>query len=266
MNNNALEFKPALNCDPDGDKPANAGHNLSAHLAPAAGEDVIADIVHEIENLTKEKALESVSAMVGQTERGLFRLGGCLAMIRDKKWFAPYTSFADYVGKEHGLNYGKAMYLIKIYDAVARSKIPYSKFAGLKWTSLREIARIITLENVDYWVDVAKQQTHPQLVETVKAALAGEKNSAKPADFMKFNLDEAEAKTVKAALAKVKADTGTKYNTPALELICAEFLSGMTMVERLKAIGIDKMIEAVEEAFPDMTLTVDVGATSAASS
>ena len=109
--------------------------------------DVIADIVHEIENLTEPKAH---SALADQLEIGPmsdFKIGGLLSLIKSNSWFQGYPKFEDYVANKveptTGVGYRKALYLVEIYDAIVESGLAWDKVKGIGWTKLQIIARVL---------------------------------------------------------------------------------------------------------------------------
>ena len=62
--------------------------------------DKLADMIHEIENLKKNEALERVVKLLDQTDMTFFELGGVLSVIQANHWFEPYASFRDFVEKQ----------------------------------------------------------------------------------------------------------------------------------------------------------------------
>lgn len=226
------------------------------------GEDLLADLVHEVENMTEKAAREAVKALSNETEMTCFKMGGVLSVIQAHNWFEPYASFREYVEKELGLHYRKATYWVAIYNSLSESGVPWAKVKHLGWTKLKEIAEVLTLENVDEWVKVAEGQTTLQLVETVKsfkskdAPKALEDQTAKTVTTMTFKVHEDQKETVKAALDKAKNASGTQVDTAALEFICLDYLGAQSLAEKLQAMGIEKALEAVEKAFPKAEISV----------
>jgi len=228
------------------------------------GEDVLSDLVHEVENMKEQEAREMAKVLGNETEMTLFKLGGVLSVIQANGWFEPYGSFRDYVEKELGMHYRKATYWVSIYNHLAESKVPWDKVKGLGWTKLKEIAEVLTVDNVDEWVQIAQSQTTLQLIETVKAhkqkgaPKAIEDQSAKTVTTVTFKVHEDQKETIKAALAKAKEDSGTTVDTAALEFICLDYLGGQSMAQRLQKMGLDAALEALEKAFPGTNITVEL--------
>lgn len=260
------EEKPAAKKAPA--KSKTKGTAVAKAKAPAeaevqqAGDDVLADLIHTVETMKEHTAHQMVHDLAEEAEVTFIRLGGALSVIQANGWYAPYASFRDYVEKQHGLHYRKATYWTGIYNALAESKVPWSKVADLGWTKLKEIAAIINNDNVDEWVQIAKTTNTLSLIEAVKnhqsagTPKALEDQTSKTVTTKTFKVHDDQKVTIEAAIAKAKADTGTTVDTVALEHICMDYSAGMTMVERLKTMGIEKALEAVEKAFPTAEIAV----------
>ena len=232
----------------------------------AQGEDLLFDLVHEIETMKEADARGLVGKLAEETEVTFFKLGGVLSVIQANGWYAPYPSFRDYVEKEHGLHYRKATYWVSIYNALVEAKVPWEKVKDLGWTKLKEIAPVLTAGNVDEWVKIAGQSNTLSLIDTVKKSQASkggvkaiEDQSSKTVTTKTFKVHEDQKETIEAALAKAKADSGTTVDTVALEYICGDFLAAQTLAQKMKAMGIEKALAAVEAAFPDANIEVTLG-------
>ena len=138
-----------------------------------------------------------------------------LSVIQANGWFAPYNSFREFVEKKHGIHYRKAVYWTDIYNKLAEAKVPWDKVKYIGWTKLKEIAGVITTENVDEWVKVAKENNTISLIETVKAHLNSDKQVAiedqtkKNVTTRSFKVHEDQKATIDTALAKAKEQSGT---------------------------------------------------------
>lgn len=268
----AAEPEPVAEAAPKGKGKAKAKETGTAVAKNTAktgtvsnkGEDVLSDLVHEIETLKQPQALGLVKELSEQTEVTFFKLGGVLSRIQANGWFQPYASFREFVEKEHGLHYRKATYWIGIYNDLAESGVPWSKVSHLGWTKLKEIAGVIKPDNVDEWVKIAEAQNTITLIDTVKQHKAKgsqtqiEDQSSKTVTTKTFKVHEGQKEVIEAALAKARNEAGTTVDTVALEHICGDFLSTMTIEQRLKALGIEKAAEALEKAFPNATIEISL--------
>jgi hypothetical protein len=229
------------------------------------GEDPISDMIHEIENLKQPDALAMVPLLAEQADLSWFRLGGVLSVIQANGWFTPFASFREFVENGQGLEYRKASYWVAIYNRMAETGIPWSKVKNIGWTKLKEIAPILTIENVDEWVAVAESNTTLQLTEIVrnfKKKEAGQltdetTENIKDVTTRTFKLHADQRLTVEDALEKAKTDAGTSVDSAALEFICQEYMSGMTLAERIKKVGFEKALEMIADLFPGYDITVD---------
>ena len=228
-------------------------------------EDLLADLVFEIENVKEKQALELVGILAEQTEVTFFKLGGVLSVIQANGWFSPYASFREFVESKHGIHYRKAVYWTDIYNKLAEAKIPWDKVKHIGWTKLKEIAGVITVDNVDEWVKVAKESNTISLIETVKAHLNKDKGQIALEDKTKtavstrtFKVHEDQKATIDTALAKAKEQSGTTVDTAALEFICLDYLGGQSLPQKLKSIGIEAALEALEKAFPNANIEVEI--------
>lgn len=236
------------------------------------GPDMIENVVHTIENLKEEDAKGLVRDLSETAELTYFKLGGVLSSIQSHGWFAPYSSFKEFVEGEHGIPYRKAMYWIDIYNKLSEKKVPWEKVKALGWTKLKEIVSVLTADNVDEWVGIASGQTTLQLIETVKnknaqgqQASSESEPSSSTVTTKTFKVHDDQKKTIEAAIAKSKEVSGTAVDTVALENICLDYLGGAPktapapdMKAVMKAAGWEKVLEAFGELFPAISLDVSV--------
>jgi hypothetical protein len=251
------------------EKPAKKKSKSKAAAAPALqgevmADDILADLVFEIENMKEKQALELVGTLAEHTEVTFFKLGGVLSVIQANGWFAPYNSFREFVEKKHGIHYRKAVYWTDIYNKLAEAKVPWEKVKFIGWTKLKEIAGVINNDNVDEWVKIAKENNTISLIETVKAHLNADKQVAiedqtkKNVSTRSFKVHEDQKATIDTALAKAKEQSGTTVDTAALEFICLDYLGGQSLPQKLKSIGIEAALEALEKAFPNANIEVEI--------
>lgn len=242
-----------------------------------ASEDLIVHTAHEIENLKEDKAFKLVPQLLDSTALSDFKLGGVLSVIQAQGWYMDrgFENFRAYVEGECGINYRKAMYLIAIYNGLVESKIAWEKVKHLGWTKLKELASILTVDNVDDWVAQAESMTVIQLQEYIKAQSAGtatgtgetSKNTGevKKVVTITFKAHEDQKQTIREAVDKAKHELGTDVDTVALEHICLDFLGGQsklanapTLEEMMKGKSAEEVLQAFGEVFPDVELTAEL--------
>jgi hypothetical protein len=227
------------------------------------GEDVLSDLIHEIETMKEKDAKELVHTLREQTEVTFFKLGGVLSVIQANGWFEPYASFREYVEKEHGIEYRRAVYWTAIYNALAESKVPWQKVQVIPWTKLKEIAKILTIENVDMWVEIAKKQNTITLIQTVKEHLAKdapqaiEDGQSKTVTAKTFKVHEDQKATIEAAVSKAKeqGSDAVRLRGPGVHLL--RLPRQPDDPQKLKSI-IEAALSALEKAFPNAKIEVEI--------
>lgn len=235
--------------------------------------NLIHDVAVEIEGLTKTKALNQAEKLAEDIEANYFRLGGLLKLIQQEQWFDGFPTFDAFVLERFGFAVRKAHYLIQIYTNLVDKQIPWEKVVGMGWTKLKDLAPILTLDNLDDWVEKASKCTVVELQALIKAATnpgEGEATSTKTTSdsvTLKFKLHNDQNEVVQSALAKAKGELSTEFDNVALSGICTGFLANASgvapagevdLVELFKSAGFEKVLGAFEQAFPLIDLTVDV--------
>jgi len=230
--------------------------------------NLILDIAHEVESLTKTKALNMAENLAENIEVNAFKLGGVLKLISDNSWFEGFNTFDDFVYEKYGFAGRKARYLINIYDNLVTKMIPWEKVSHLGWTKLKDLAPIMTPGTVDEWVAKAEKLTVIELQALIKAAKpdeGGEKTAKTTDEVVKlaFKLKPDQLEIVNQALAKAKGELHTEYDTVALENICAGYVGGTSAVSKpfsldevIDATGFEPLLKRIAEKFPMFDITV----------
>lgn len=244
-------------------KPVAVG---SKTKAKATG-DLIVDVAVEIENLTKTKALNMAEALFESVETNHFKLGGVLSVIKDNSWHDGYESFDSFVLEKYGFAARKAAYLIQIYKDLVSKQIPWAKVSGLGWTKLKDLSPILTLENVDEWVEKASKLTVLELQNVLKAAPESTSSTKATDEFVRFalKLKPDQKAMVDTAIAKAKGELGTEFDSVALENICAAYCSGASGAVQADTSSVKAFVdsadfmavlEALAEKHPEYDISV----------
>lgn len=267
-------------------KAKGKGKAKSSVLPP----DPVSKAIHQIENLSADDARKKADELMDGTEFSTFQLGGVFSQVNHKKYFAEYgfNGFKGWVETTYGIQYRKAMYLVQIYDAVRDHDINWDQIKHLGWTKLKTLlnpnSNLITAENLPEWVKKAENMTVLQLESAVKSSKgtsAGEQASEQDMNAttkITFAAHADQKETIRSALEKAKELSGTSSDTVALEMIATEFLgkpaqavqsiapgvvaSSVTQIvnkvepEAFKQVGYMAVLEAFEQAFPDIELSV----------
>lgn len=229
-------------------------------------DDVIASIVHEVENLKKKEALDLAANLDEATQFGMFKLGGVFAKVKREKWYDPYPTFKAWALGEHGVDSRTTSYWVSTYNAMAQNGVPWSKVEKIGWTKLSVIAAVLSVENVDKWVDVAAKNNVTTLKEYVKNAIKNgdgvpdtTEGSVTVKTALVFQMHADQIETVTAALAKCMEATGTPHKSVAIDYICQEYLSGqhppLDLPAVFKHLGWEKVLEIAAATFPEIDIS-----------
>ncbi len=237
------------------------------------GADLIEAASKEVETLDKVHALELAKQLVNDTDFNYFKLGGVLAVIQANSWWegSGHDSFKDFMQSEYGMPYRKGMYLIAIYNGLVGANIPWEKVKALGWTKLKELAGILSSENVDEWVLRAENMTTLQLIEYIKSsetpAPAGSSTTpgSNEVTTLTFKVHADQKQTVQDAVNKAKKENNTEGAAVALEYICMQYLEGglgkakkVTMEEMMQGQTPETVMAAFEKVFPHLNVTVEM--------
>jgi hypothetical protein len=230
--------------------------------------NLILDIAHEVEQMTKVKALNEADKLAENIEVNYFKMGGVLKLIADNSWFEGFATLDDFVVEKYGFQGRKARYLISIYDNLVTKQIPWEKVAHIGWTKLKDLAPILTPDNVDEWVAKAEKLTVVELQALLKAASGqGTETTATTTDEvvkMNFKFKPDQADVVQQAIAKAKGELHTEFDTVALENICAGFVGGLsttatkppTVEEFVNQVGFEPLLNKLADMFPQYDISV----------
>jgi len=229
--------------------------------------NLLSDIASEVETFTKTKALAEADRLSEDIEVNCFKLGGVLKLINDNSWFEGYPQFDNFVLDKYGFAGRKARYLISIYDNLVTKMIPWEKVSKVGWTKLKELAPVLTPENVDEWVAKAMALSTLELQAVLKSGTEGKgETNAKTTDEVvkvtfKFKTDQAEI--VNTAISKAKGILKTDFDTVALENICAGYVGGTTSGAATKSfedivgeIGFEAAMTRVSVMYPEYDINV----------
>ena len=172
--------------------------------------DPIIEMVHEIENMKEQAVYDEIAKVIEQSEVAYFKLGGLLAVSLTNSWFNGYASFKEMIEGKFGFKYRKAMYLVEVYTKVVESGVAWAKLEPVGWTKVQIIAKVLTAENADKWIEIAKAQNAPTLANVVDleikkiAGLASGDETVKSVTNMHFKVHADQKATIDAALEKSK--------------------------------------------------------------
>ena len=238
--------------------------------------DVINELSTEIENITKEAAFALVPELIDSVGFSYFKLGGVLSVIQENQWWQDDAeSFREFIEEEFGMHYRKAMYLINIYDSLVEADIPWDKVSGLGWTKLRDMADILTNENVDEWVERANNLTSVNLQEAIKAFKSGTLSTDGTTDpdssgisTITYQVHPDQKETIKQAIDLAMEEADTEFKSVALEAICMSYLAGgkpgkkkakpLSLQGTMEKYEAMEVLDAFEAIWPDINITAEM--------
>lgn len=238
-------------------------------------DDLLVLIVQEISALSAEEAINAVPNLLNGADENYFRLGGVLSIIQTNKFFETegFETFKAFVEQKIGIPYRKAMYWIHIYDRLVESGVSWNKVKDVGWTKLKDLAAILTLENVDEWVKRAEGMTTLQLQEAIKKATAGTLTSSgltpeddKPSEVTTFTVKvhTLQKEAIRAAIDKAKVESDTEFDGVALENIARNYLAGgnvtkpVSLVSVLSKYSPEDALTAFESVYPELEVTAKI--------
>jgi hypothetical protein len=232
--------------------------------------DVLIELAHEVENLTRDEAFAAVQPLIDTVDYSYVRLGGVLAVIRDHEWWKDedYESFKALLEQKFGMRYRKGAYLIQIYEDLVNSGVEWDKVKSLGWTKLKEISPVITSDNAAEWVAKAHDLTVLQLHDVVGKfkEQSLETSGVKPDDVttttttISFKVHVDQKETIRQAVEKAKKEANTEYDAVALEAVCINYLAGgkVTKPKSLKSLlekyKPEDILHTLGEIWPDIEI------------
>lgn len=223
-----------------------------------------------MENMSMEQVLEAIPTLIEQVEFNYFQLGGYLSAINAHEWYKTqgYENLKTFVEGHFGFAYRKAMYLISIYDHLIQAEIEWELVKDIGWSKLKELAEILTKDNVASWVEKAKVMTVLQLNAEVAKAKAGTlvtggtPDTSTPVSTMTFKVHQDQKDTIQMALEKAMKEADTKYPAVALEGICMGYVNGGSVPQSAEAVfkglGYEGVLTLFEKIWPKIGITVSM--------
>lgn len=194
----------------------------------------------------KGNALNAAKDLAETKERTIFTLGGVLAFVKrnssylkiktedgENLYEAGLNGFNEYVKEELGIEARSAAYYVDLYEMFSKVTTE-AKIAKIGWTKLRELLPLrqsINSDNVDEWLEKAKESTTAELHETVTKSLVdagddihGNRVTAKQAKFS-FVVHNDQASIVSEAIDRAKEILGDDASdSAALVHILSEWM------------------------------------------
>ncbi len=230
--------------------------------------DIIVDVASEIENLTKKQAFKLVPELLESVDFSYFKLGGVLSVIQENNWWhGEADNFKKFIPEKFGLHWRKGYYLIKLYEELVEAGIPWDKVSGLGWTKLSKLAPILTVDNVDEWVEIAESTNSVTLKERVKSATDnGSTSDSSDVTTMTFTVHADEKETIDNAVDQAMKDANTEFKAVALEAVCLNFLAGgntnkskpVSLKGTMEKYKPQQVLETFEAIWPEIEVSAEM--------
>lgn len=217
-----------------------APHDSTSGATGAIVASLVESAASEVAGLSPKDSLTNLRENAERLEEYHFRLGALLSHMQatEAHLALGYNNLRELVSEETSLEYRKAMYLVSNYRQVTSLGIPAESLSGVTWTKLRDVLPVLTSENYDEWLEVARTKTTSEIRNLVTAAKAqavsaspqpgeeGEDSDSAPVPAHKqkgFFLYEDQAILVESALEKAKVEANVDTMGAALAAMAAAY-------------------------------------------
>lgn len=180
-----------------------------------------------------------------------------------KEW--DYENFKLYVMDELGFHERKAQYLINIYkNLVIEAEVEPEQLESIGWSKAKEISRVADKDNVEEWVEKAKESTVTELTNEVREAKAkdgsaGTDGVVERSHRLSFTLFDGQNDNVESALKIAAKIAESEKRGHLLDCICTSFQANV-LEERGTSKRVSEMmrvVESLERTFGVKIIVVD---------
>jgi predicted NAD-dependent protein-ADP-ribosyltransferase YbiA (DUF1768 family) len=199
---------------------------------------------------------DKIQVLKESIDKDYFYLCRLLWEVNKKSYYHDwgYGTFKEYIASEVQFKVTKAMYLVQIWQSLyVNSGDPdvFNKVINVGWSKAKELARVVTKENVDDWVEKAKHLTVDALVKEVKqtlkekipddtaqALIEDESNRGTPIEVQSKNATYTfgyeDYQTICTAIEQVKKHSPGISNGAAIANLAREFIGSNPDVQDAK--------------------------------
>lgn len=207
---------------------------FSSDVTGFDGKDPIHHTVAIVQALASEEAaIDYINSLSDENQFNFFRMGGALAEMQAHGWYGEYDDFGSFVEAEFGFKLRKAQYLISIYNALVVCDCKWSDVKDVGWSKLALVAPHLTPENYKKWLKKISSQelTFTDLHDFLKNQLNANGDGkvvegSTEQKVLKFHVHADQIQTINDAIDKAKEVGETKFDGPALEYVCLDYLAG----------------------------------------
>jgi hypothetical protein len=154
-----------------------------------------------------------------------------------------YDDFKSWAAEDLKIGPRKAQYMITIHAAFLslKNQLPYDRILSIGWTKAKELAKVITKENADEWMERAEELSSRDLAAEVKASTQSEKGNDEKKLHVKLVFSEDQTKVFQDAVEIVKEAEGFKKDADAVAHILLEWIE--MKGEQTEAVSTDFLID-----------------------
>jgi hypothetical protein len=193
--------------------------------------------------------LQKAISIKNEIEGKFWEMGAILNDIFKNQYYVDYGyhDWKDFCNEVLEMKWRTATYLRDIYVKFTSLGLGPEDCIGVGWGKLKELLPIVTKQNVDHWLEMAKSKKVSVAVLNAKVRLAlgkitPDQSENLPSQLV-FRLYEQQLENVERTLEIARRMTGSDSRGYQLEMICAEFRA---------------TYEAMEEDYPKKKLTADL--------
>lgn len=210
----------------------NGARTLTFAVGDNGEQLVVVDSPAVASLLEQQDALDAVSSLRRRIEESYFTMGGVLAHIyyegiHKSAGYEGKRGFSEYVEKAVGIDYRKAMYLIRIYTSFRAAGVDETQMGSIGWSKAKELTQVVNMENAGELLELARTKSREDLVDEIQTRFvdAGDGQAAPRVSSTSFKvrLFADQAETVNRAIDAAKQSQGLDDVAQALVHVCAEW-------------------------------------------
>lgn len=176
-----------------------------------------------------EEVLPKIKGLLDVVDTNYLDIGRLLWRVNEKNLYqlGGYDDFESYVEEELGFKKRKAKYLVSIWKRLrAELGVKKSMIEKVGWTKAKVILPVVNEENVEQWLDKAKNLPVSKLAAEVAQA-KGKQDKEKPDEeqFKTFTVRLAvpQFENVESALKLAELRSQSDRRSHQLDMICLEY-------------------------------------------
>jgi hypothetical protein len=204
-------------------------------------------------------------------EKSYIDLARCIWDIHKDKLYDAwgYASMQEYCERELDFHYRRAMFMVDIYGTAQLFGISLDRLDKIGWSKARELTKVLTLDNVDAWLEEAENSTIIDLVKKIRDAKDSdpidkspvkerkevgerdelEERTSSKSSTLVFKTEGFEYDMIMTALDDAKVALKTKNSTFALSTICMEWRASKMDEANPETMTINEWIAILNQKF-----------------